>query len=252
MKLNLKPNHLKYAVLGAGGLALALRTVLYTTGMDHKGLLVPGHWAAVCLWILTALSIFAVFYFTRSVQGPDSFSDAFPTSVPAALGSLAVAAAIVLRTLKQTDADTLALITTVLGLVSAAAMVYGCYCRLVGKSGTFLVYVALCLYLASQLVSRYRTWCADPQLQDYFFQIFATIALVLSAYQHAAFAAGKGSHRWLWGLSLATVFLCCAASGRSEESLFFLACGFWAFTGLSVLSQRPRRNRPQLQLEEDA
>lgn len=252
MKINLKPNHLKYAVLGAGGLALALRTALYATGIDEKGLLMRGHWSAVCLWILMGLTLLAVFYFTRPIQGPDSFCDAFPTSVPAALGSAAVAVAILLRTLRQTDGDTLALITTVLGLVTAGAMLYGSYCRLLGKHRTFLVYVALCLYLATQLVSRYRTWSADPQLQDYFFQIFATVALILAAYQHAAFAAGNGRHRLLWATSLTAVFLCCAASGHSDESLFFLACGFWVFTGLSTLSQRPRRNRPRLELEEDA
>ena len=70
MKFPMKAERFKILILGAGGLALALQRLLYSSGVDGRGLLEKGHWAAVTLWILTAGVLAAVYLFTRKLEGP--------------------------------------------------------------------------------------------------------------------------------------------------------------------------------------
>ena len=43
MRVCTKPNQLKFTILAAGVLGLVLRTILYATGIDGRGLLETGH-----------------------------------------------------------------------------------------------------------------------------------------------------------------------------------------------------------------
>ena len=124
-------------------------------------------------------------------------------------------------------------------------------CRMTGAKPPFPCHAALCVYFALRMVYQYRRWSSDPQLQDYCFTLFALMALMLSAYQQAAFDAGIGSHRALWFLSLAAVFLCCPAMYGSRDWVLLLTCGVWAFTNLTVLSGKTRRRRPAMKLDEE-
>ena len=56
-----KSEQLKYGTLGAGLLGLLLRVLLYSTGIDRRGLLISGHWAQIALWLLTAAVIGGIF-----------------------------------------------------------------------------------------------------------------------------------------------------------------------------------------------
>ena len=101
------------------------------------------------------------------------------------------------------------------------------------------------------MVSRYQMWSSDPQLQDYCFYLTAYVALMLTAYHHAAFDAGMGSHKLLWFFSLAAMYLCCLSLKGNADTVLLLGCGVWAFTNLTHLTVRPRRQRPALDLSED-
>lgn len=253
MKLSVKPENLKYLILGAGGLGLALRVVLYSTGIDEKGLLISGHWAGTALWLLTALAAAALILLTGPIQGPERYQDAHPVSFTAGLGCFALSAGILITTLSEMSASSgnISLIVRLLGFASIAAASFIGFCRIVGAIPHSLCHATVCLYFALRMVSQYQNWSSDPQLQDYIFYLSAYVALMLTGYHHAAFDAQMGSHRALWALSLGAVYLCCLSLKGTADTALLLAAAVWAFTNLTALTGRPRRHRPVLQLEED-
>ena len=253
MKLTVKPNLLKNMILGAGILGFVLRIALYTTGFDGRGLLIQGHWASVSVWILTATVAVAILIFTRKLEDPADYSVAHPVSFSGAAGAFAAALGIGITTMRDFAAfsSRLHLIVWVLGLCATASLVLIGICRLQGSKPNFLFHVAVCIYFALRMVSQYQYWSADPQLLDYCFYLCAYVALMLTSYHHAAFDAGIGTHRSLWRLSLASVYLCCLSLNGSLDTLMLLCCGIWAFTNMSHLQPSPRRQRPVLHLDEE-
>lgn len=252
MKLTVKPSVLKYLVLGAGVLGFGLRALLYATGLDEQGLLARNHPASVLVTVLTAVVLAGVFWLTRELEGPEAYPDSFPASPMGCAGSIAAAAGILIATIAEmgTSPDYVMLLGRVLGFAAAASLVAIGVSRLMGTKPFFLLHVVLCLYFALRMVNQYRSWSSDPQLQDYCFQLLACVGLMLSSYQHAAFGADIGRHKGLWRLSLVTVFLCLVSAAGPENRLFFLTAGIWMFTDLSCLSPKPRRQRPELNLQE--
>lgn len=252
MKLSVKPNQLKWIILGAGGLGFLLRVLLYTTGTDEKGLLVSGHWAVIALGILTLAVAAGLFLLTKPIQGPQRYQDCFPVSWVSAAGAILAALGILVTTVSGIGSatDTIELVIRVLGFVSVAALAVVAVCRLTGAKPVFPCHAVVCVYFALRMVSQYRHWSADPQLQDYCFYLFAYGALMLAAYQQAAFDAGMGSHRALWVLNLASVYLCFLALYGCQDALLLFTAGIWAFTNLTALKAKPRRQRPALVLDE--
>ena len=253
MKFSVKPQLLKFLVLGMGGLGLALRILLYATGMDEKGLLAEGHWASTGIWLLTAAAALTIVLFTRPIEGPVDHRDCYPVSIAGGLGALAAAAAILIASISEIGSVFMPVqrAVCIFGFVTAAALVIIGLCRLTGAKAHFLLYGAVCLYFALRMVSQYQIWSSDPQLMDYCFYLTAYVALMLTAYHHAAFGADMGNHRMLWLFSLVAVYLCCLSLKGTRDTLLMLTCGIWAFTNLTSLTLRARRQRPQLILEEE-
>lgn len=251
MKKPINPENLKYLTLGAGGIGLVLRMVLYHTGMDEKGLLISGHWAGVALWVLTGLLAAVLFFMARPIQGPQRYQDAHPASVPAGLGSALLAVVLLMTTVSEFAEFTsnVSLIVWVLGLCSAVSMGFVAFCRLSGRKPIFLCHGVLCIYFALRMVAQYQFWNSDPQLQDYVFYLSAYVALMLTAYHQAAFDADMGRHSSLWLLSLAAVYLCCLSLKGNRDTLLLLAAGIWAFADLTVLTVKPRRRGRYLKEE---
>ena len=240
MALHPKPNQIKHLLLGAGALGFLLRVLLYTTGMDDRGLLVRGHWAAILLWILTAATGIGIFLLCRKRNGPEAYRDAFPPTLFRAAGAIAAAAGFAVSPLPGTPGNPLATAETVLRFAAALSLLVIGICRFRDSRPSFLLHSVVCLYLALRLVCRYRIWSSHPQMLDYCFQLGAYVALMLTAYQLAAFDAGLGNHKKLWAAGLASVYLC-TVSVWGEEALLMLCLGFWIFSGLSNLEQKHGR-----------
>ena len=253
MKLSLNPKQFKKLILCAGILGMILRILLYTTGIDGRGLLKPAHWANIGVWLLTALTLAVLLLQCRTVTGPQQYNDCHPASFSAAVGAFAAMVGIGWITIGDFGefSNRLNLIVWVLGLCSAVA--FGCIglCRLTGRKPLFLLHTAICIYFALRMVSQYQLWSSDPQLQDYCFYLTAHVALMLTAYHHGAFDVSMGNHRALWFFSLASVYLCLLSHMNTADSWLLLGCGIWAFTNLTQLRVRRRRPRPVLNLDAD-
>ncbi|MBQ9149232.1 MAG: hypothetical protein IJX69_06690 [Oscillospiraceae bacterium] len=237
MKTFPNPTKLKILTLAAGALALELQTLLYATGVDEKGLLVPNHPAGIAVWALTILMAVILFCLTRPIQGPRRYLDAFPPSIAGGVGALLAAIGAAISALQDLSAQNLPY--AVAGFLCAGALVMLSLCRATGHKAPFLLHIVVSVCFALRLLALYHTWSFNPQLHNYCFKLFACIGLATTGYQLAAFDLGKGSHRTLWLSSLASVFLC-FLSLRDGDALFFITGGCFALTATSSLKM-PRR-----------
>lgn len=252
MKTSAKPSLIRLAVLSAGGAGLMIRALLYALATDEKGLLVRNHPLSVLLTALSIGVLAGIFLLTRPIQGPEAYGDCFHPSIPGGIGCLAAAGGILLSTLAELSApaDSVSLVLRALGFLATGCMLAAALGRMMGARSSFLLYAAVSLYFCLQMVSQYRVWSNVPQIQDYVFQLLACTALMVTAYHHAAFGVDMGRHRSLWFFSLITAYLCMLSLAGPDNQLFYLGTGIWAFTNVSSLAPRKRRQRPDLHLEE--
>lgn len=242
MKIPVKAEIAKYLMFTAAALGLALRILLYSTGVDGRGLLVRFHWTSVALTVLTAAVLVAVFICTRMVSGSKKCHAAYPVSPVAALGAFAAMAGIGVTTVMGFGefSSRLHLAIWVLGLCATICMGIIGFCRLRGIPQTFLLYAVLCVYFALRMVSGYQSWSADPQLQDYCYYLLAYVALMLTSYQHAAFHTGMGKHNAVWFYGLMALYFCVVSLKGATDIYLLLGCGIWAFTNVTKLRPRSR------------
>lgn len=233
MNPDMKPNNLKYLILGAGGLGFFLQRMLFDTGIDEKELLTSGHWALVSLLILSALVAAAAFFATRSLQTPQEVT--VHPSISGCLGCLLGAAALFVRLPQPLlGPDKLYLLERYFSMAAQLMLCILAFCRLTGRKPHFLLHGTLCLYLAVRMVAQYRLWSSDPQLMDYAFFLLAHVALALSAYQLAAWDAGFGNLKKLWFWGLIALYLCICPICSRENRISLLLLGIWLFTSLPL------------------
>ena len=232
---SLRPARLKLAVLGGGLAGLGLYRLLYALGLDGRGLLKSGHFAWVLLCLLSVLAGVLILTNILRIKGAGGRP----------LHSLPAAAACTAAVLSAAATGLSNLFTSGLfyafpALLAALAFAIVAVCRFQGRRPNFLLHVFICIYFALELLRLYQTCSVDPQIQDYFFQMLAGIALTVTAYQLASFDLGRGQRRWLCLAALSAVYLCLVSLGSSETG-FYLTGAAWAFTAIPA----PRRKRQQ-------
>ena len=233
--MNLKEYRLlKLPVLAAGLLGGACYTVLFTAGLDHKGLPVTSHWSHTALWALTGLAALVVFLIARSLPDSEPSAEACPPSMIRGIGCLAAAAGCFAFGAPSAQYGMLGTADMVLRGIAGAALGAVAFCRFTGRKSPAFLHSVLCLYLALRMINQYRLWSADPQIVEYCFYLGSYVALVLTCYQWAAMDAGLGSYKKLWGCGLAAAFLCSISLAGPQEQLFMLCCLLWVATNLPV------------------
>lgn len=232
MKQN-KIEKLPLLVLLLGAAAAAVRGILYLTAADDKGLLARGSILQWLLWVLAAAAVAVVLGIAKR-KGSDDYAHNFGPSLPAALGSFAMAAGVVLTLLEGNPMPrpTLVRLWLLSGILSAAGLVWTGLDRYQGKQPFVLCPAVLTVFLALQMVSRYQPWSGDPQAQNWIFSLLGAVGLTLCAYSQSAFSADKGKRRSFLAQSLLTVFACCAAVPHTEYFWLYLCGGIWAYTGM--------------------
>ena len=250
--INTQSKLLRYAALSAGLFGLILRALLYATGIDHKGLITSNHWATWTILVLSGLVLAYLLIIARKQHGPTAYEDCFPGSVLQGATSIFVAAIVAFRSVSQYPiaGDSLELLASVFGFVTAIAMAVAGICRFTGKRPSFLCHSALSIFFALQMVSQYRHWSADPQLMNYAFYLLAFVCLMLTSYFLAGFEVNMGNRRALWFFSTAASFFCLVALPDSGDGALLIACALWAFFCVPESQAKIRRNRPVLNLEE--
>ena len=242
MKKFLKPDLLPLLALAAGVIGMLLQLWQYVGGTDEKGLIIRGHAAAILLAILTVLTLAFILLGIWNLREGNQYRFNFPASLPGCVGAAMAAAMIFVTAVGNIIAwrDVLILVTGVVGLAAGASMVVICIGRLRGRQISFLFPLVVCVFLMLHLICQYRVWSGEPQLQSYCYPLLATVCVMLSAYQDAAFAGNFGNRRAHAALHLAAVYFCCVSLIGDHTPLFYLAMGAWMLTDMCRLLPMPR------------
>lgn len=234
MKYAFKPTYLPWITLTSGAIGFALRVWLLRSVSGSTQLLPAGHIASTLCWVLTAvvlgLLLLCCLPLRNNIYIP---RHNLAGSVGCLLAAVGVAFYAVSRLLS--DPDILTLITALLGLLSAGCLLSICQCRFAGKTPHFLLHGAICLFFVLQLISQYRHWSADPQLDHYGFQLLATVCLMLTAYYQAALDLQVDVRRWRTFFGLAALYFCCLAAANGVDLPFYIGAAAWMLTAPGLL-----------------
>ena len=246
--MNFKPTikraALPFLVLGAGGVGLTLRVLLYTLGTDSRGLLPRYHALHVLALLLTLLVTAGLAWAVRPLGGSNRYRKNVPASTPAAFADFCSAGWLLTAAfaLLERAEGKLDLALAGLAFLSVASLLVTGWCRLKGTRPFFGFHGILCVFLVLNLVCQYRNWSGNPQLPDYIFHIFACIFLTLTAYYRTAFDLGMGKRRIFLFCSLMAVYLCFLSLTGAGDGRFYFAGGVWAFGNLCPLDPPPRHH----------
>lgn len=212
-----------------------LRSELYRVGLDEKNLLVRSHPLALALWGCTALTALLVLWAAGREGSRGRFEDCFEPSAISALGHILAAAGIAMTVLLNVPAAAGPIGTAwkVAGLMSAPLLCWAAFCRALGKRPFFGSYGVCSVFFALHMVCHYQIWCSDPQLQNYIFSFFGSLAMMLFGYYQSALAADCGKSRLLRITGLLAAYFCLVALSRTEYLYLYLGCAVWAISSLS-------------------
>lgn len=242
MKRFLHPKYAPLVTLGCGLLAMILRLILLGQ-TDDAGLLPAGHPASIFSWITTVLFLVYLLLCTRPLNEATKYAYNFPASQIAAIGMLAAAIGIGINSISELfgNADSLQILSSLLGLLCVPCLLFLSLCRKDGRRPGVLFHGVLCIYLMLHLVSHYRLWSGHPQIQTYGFELLALVCLMLADYQRCAFDVSQGNRRAYVFTSLSAAFFSIAALPGCSNVLFYIGCAIWMLTGLCSLKPMPGR-----------
>ena len=204
MKKYYSPDLMPLIVLAAGIVGMLLRLWQHMGGTDGKGLLIPGHASTVLLLILTCAVLALILLCTWNLSQGSKYRYNFPESMPGCVGAGAAAAGV--------------LVASVMDLPLCASR-----------------------DLMLRLTSQYRVWSGEPQLLGYCWPLLASVCVMLSAYQSAAFGGELGHRRAQAFFHLAALYFCCLSLIGDHAPGFYLAMGVWMFTDICRLTPMPRQ-----------
>ena len=245
MKKFFHPKYLPWFALAMGAMCAGVRWWLFATGTDSKGMLLASHPGNWLVWLITAVAVGCLTLGTRNLTQAPKYSFNFPSSILSAVGAFIGAAGMAVNGVNEliVGADGLSTLVGIFALVSTVALGYLGMCRLKGIHPSMVFHTVICIYLMLQLVSLYRMWSSDPQIQDYCFALLATVSLMLGCYYNCAFDVNSGVRRSHALLHLLAVYFCIASLPHNGSALFYLSGAVWMFTGICNLTPMPREAR---------
>lgn len=236
MKKFLKMITLPWLTLGLGIPAMGFMILLNTTGLDDRNLYIPGHYAGILVWLLTAAMTLLLGLKLTQLGGRTKYRRMFPASTPAAIGTLGAAVACLGSgwDIFQSNAGPVETVTGILGMLSAVALVYLAWCRFRNLRGSFLLWTCAACFLMLRLMFSYRIWSAEPELLNYCFPLLASACLSLAFYYRTAFAVGMGNRQMYLLFTQLGAFLCLVTLGSGFD-LFYAGMTLWAVSDLTNL-----------------
>lgn len=220
MKHPFRSRILPLFTMGAGGLGLALRLWLYA-GIDEKGLLPAGHMADYSLFLLSALTIGVLFLATRELT-PRRINKKYLRLSGTVAYALAGICLILTAILKLSGSMVrLAWLAVAAALVGGLILLLMAVMRFFRKRPPYWASAIITAVLMLNTVAQCQVWGSEPQLQEYFFPLLASIFLILSAYEKTKFTAKRGDARTLAFFSQCALFFCCVSLNTAHWLLYF-------------------------------
>lgn len=233
MKKSSNPGLFPWFPILAGTLGLALRCWLLST-TDLRGLLPEKHPANALTYILLAITLAVCFLGVRRAAPRAECNRLFPASYIAAAGTVLGAIGMGFYAFALQTDGFLSYVIPICGVLAAGALLFSVYCRLHGLRLNFVLRGSICVYLLFRTIACCRNWSTEPQLQLYFFELLATVFLLMAGYFRTALDMKTGDCRQYVFFSQAAIF-CCCLSLPGRDWLFFLSAGIWMAADYCVL-----------------
>lgn len=219
-----------YFAAGAGLIGLGLRIWLYAA-IDEKGLLPAKHPADTMLYILTAVVLAILFAANRKRKFvfPDANVYRICTVIVNVLAALSFfLAARAVPTFKGVKLAYLAIV----GCWGGALALLACaYFRFQGKAVPFCLPAVVTVALILNTVAQCQVWGTEPQLQEYFFPLLASVFVIFTAYQSTALTVRSGKPAILAFCSQGALFLCMLCL-NTNRWYYYLGLGIWSASQL--------------------
>ncbi len=237
-----KAKYLPLLTVALGVAGMLLRWALYAFCLDEKFLLPTNHPVEILLWIVTAAALGIIVFAAWKLDGSNKYWDNFKASPVAAVGHVLAGLGIFLTALLNAPllSNNLGVIWKLLGLVGGPCLLVAAWARYQGKRPNFLLHMIPCLFLVFHIINHYQRWSGNPQLQDYVFTLFGTMALMFFCFYTAAFDVGSGRRRMHLGMGLAAVYLCLVNIPGTQYLYLYAGGIFWVLSDLCTLTPKPR------------
>lgn len=229
----------------AGISSLALHRYMMDHCFDEKGLLISGN---VPMWLMTAISaafVVGMILLLRKLGGNGTYEDNFPRDPIS--GSLLITAGAVMLWAVFGPGDAAAsghqvMAGTWLGVISQFAnwcksflpwmaaismMALGLY-RIRGMQPSLWFSGTICLNYMLTLITDYQLWSADPQIQDYAYQLLAEVLLMLCAFHRTSCDGGILQRKKLIFTAMGAALCSTASLSMNFHRPFFLSSILWA------------------------
>ncbi len=216
---------LPWIVSALGVVGLAMRWCLYRVGLDSRMLLGPGHPLEILVWLLTTATALMIILYTRKLRGPNVFEENFfPSQVGTA--GCCTAAFLICYTVLSMPAKIPGppgLAWKVLGVLCAPSLLIAGYGRLTGQKNCYLAFLVPCLFYLFHIITHYRVWSSEAQLQTFFYPLFTSIAMTFFLFYTAAFAVDMPYRRHQLIAGLSGIFLSLVELSRTSYPWLCLA-----------------------------
>lgn len=218
-----------------GVLGFCCRWGLYALAVDDRGLLVTNHPLWICLGMVMLAALALAVAAARGETGTAVYAENFSADPVAGAGCIAFAIGTVVTVLLCAgEENTMLAPWRLLGSLAAVGLCAVGVARIRGAKPPFWGYLLACLFLLLHLVAHYRVWSADPQLSNHLFALLGGVALMLFAYQSAAFAVDSGKGRSYRVSGVLAVVLCLTAVPGCGYPGLYLGGAVFAGAGLRL------------------
>ena len=226
-------------ICSAGGiLGMLLRLWLFATA-DAKGLVKPGHFSDVLVYILLAAVLGLLVLYIRQIPNQQRYSKLFPGNLVSAIGCALGGCGILIHTIGDLiNRTSMSLLLLPFGICAFAALLLLAYFRKMGNRPNVVMFAVPLAYLCIHAIAQVRLWSSETQPTVYFFPILATLFLLLAVYYHAHLVTMQKSLRTLVFFSGASAFLCLVSVPQAP--IFYLGLAAWmACDSCHIPAQRP-------------
>ncbi|MBR4862997.1 MAG: CCA tRNA nucleotidyltransferase [Oscillospiraceae bacterium] len=212
----------------AGIVAMLVRYWYFAEGVERGGLLSATHPGNMIGYILLALVPLVLLICLLTMLKKDTGNVYFGAKYWGFFGNLAAAAGVLGSCfyLKDIATGVIYIAALAVALLAAGCFVLEGICRIKGKPTNPYTHCVITIYFAIQLLIRYRNWNIEPQLQLYLPQLLAFVFLMITAYQRAALAMGKGKPGQYLFFNYGAAFFCMVAL-NDDVSLFYRTMVLW-------------------------
>lgn len=228
-----KSNLFPWITILAGMAGLALRVLLYSF-RDSSGLLPQNHIAGILSMVLTALMLGVYLIILRKAGPAEDYLRLFPSSRITTVGCAAGAVGMGVSGFFSSASGPLAILLAVFGGLCACGLLLATHKRYWHQRPSYLFHCVAAVYMIIKTMAGCRMWGAEPQLQQYLFQLLASLFLLMAFYYRTELDVHTKHYRAYVFFSQAAL-LCCFLCLTGEDKLFYLSAGIWMASDCCVL-----------------